>query len=309
MTRLGSLLVLLAACLWGSNGLFVAALGAYGLESGQYTAVRVLAAFMGALVWQLVAERRVPRVSGAELAWLAVNGVVGVFLFSYTYGIAIQLTSMATAAVLIYLMPSIVTAWSVVCGRERLTPLKVACLALSLVACALVSGLATGGIVGSAAGIACGLVAALCFSANNIVQGGPLSGLTPRTVLVYTFGFASVAAVAHVLVSGGAAQALATYAAEPMALIVNVAYGLTCSLATYFLYNTALRMIPLGQAATLATFEPVAASVLGVALLGEELTAAMLAGIGLEVVALVLLQASPKGARGPGHVAPPAGGD
>ena len=63
-----------------------------------------------------------------------------------------------------------------------------------------------------------------------------------------------------------------------------------CSLVTFLLYNTALRYLPVSQAAILATFEPVAAAVLGFVVLGQGVTPAMLVGMSFEVAALVVLQ-------------------
>lgn len=292
MASLATALVLLAATLWGCNGLFVSYLAAAGLQSAQFTAVRFVAAAIVALCVCLAKDRGSLKVGKRDLAWLVLNGAVGAFAFGLAYTLAIQLTGMATAAVLIYLMPSLVMAWSVLRGSEKLTGRKVACLALSLLGCALVSGLASGSLSVSLAGVVMGLVAAVFYALNNIVQGGPLRRLAPLAVTAYTLLFAAVSACAYALVTTGMGSALAVFVAHPDALLVNALFGVVCSVATFFAYNTALRHIPASRAAVFATFEPVAAAVLGAAVLGDALNAGMVAGIVCEVAALVLMQVS-----------------
>ena len=65
-------------------------------------------------------------------------------MFGLFYTSSIQLVGMGTAAVLIYLMPSLVMLFSVVFLHEKFTPGKGLCLVLSLLGCALVSGVAGG---------------------------------------------------------------------------------------------------------------------------------------------------------------------
>lgn len=294
MARLATALVLVAATLWGCNGLFVSYLTQAGLQSAQFTAVRFMSAALAAVCVCLVRDRGSLRVGGRSLAWLVLNGAVGAFAFGLTYTLAIQMTGMATAAVLIYLMPSLVMAWSVLRGTERLTGRKVVCLALSLLGCALVSGLASGDLTVSLAGVGMGLLAALFYSLNNIVQGGPLRSLDALVVAALTLVFAALAACAYALATTGMGQAFEVFAQRPDALLVNVLYGVVCSVATFFSYNLALRFIPASRAAVFATFEPVAAAILGAAVLGDAITIGMVAGIACEVGALVLMQTSPQ---------------
>lgn len=293
MASLATALVLVAATLWGCNGLFVSYLTAAGLQSAQFTAVRFVAAAVVAVAICLVRDRRSLVVGKSELGWLVLNGAVGAFAFGLTYTFAIQLTGMATAAVLIYLMPSLVMAWSVVVGGEKLTGRKVICLALSLLGCALVSGLASGGLAVSLAGVAMGVLSALFYTLNNLVQGGPLRKMDPLAVAALTLVFAALAASAYALATTGMSGAAEVFAARPDALLINVLFGVVCSVATFFAYNLALRYIPASRASVFATFEPVAAAVLGAAVLGDALTPGMVAGIACEVGALVLMQVSP----------------
>ncbi len=172
MKRLAPLLVLTAAVLWGANGLFVAPLQDAGLSGTQITCARFISAATGAFA--ICAAKRCSLRIGSlrDATWFALNGVAGVFLFGLFYTYAIQATGMATAAVLIYLMPSFVMAFSVFTRREPCTARKVLCLAMSLLGCALVSGVAAPGASVAPVGVLFGVLAALFYACNNIVQAG-----------------------------------------------------------------------------------------------------------------------------------------
>ena len=145
-----TLMALLSATLWGSSGFFVSYLSAAGLSSVQPTATRLVFAAIAA-DW-VVVIRRAKREQGKlrrpvdrrGIPWLVLNGGVGIFAFSLLYSISIELCGMVVAAVLIYLMPSIVTVYEAAREHARPTMMMVVCLALSLVGCALVSGILSG---------------------------------------------------------------------------------------------------------------------------------------------------------------------
>lgn len=290
MKRLAPLLVLAAAVLWGANGLFAAPLQDAGLSGTQITCARFIAAAAGAFAICTAKRSSLKIGSLRDAAWFALNGVAGVFLFGLFYTYAIQATGMATAAVLIYLMPSFVMAFSVFTRRESCTARKVLCLVMSLLGCAFVSGVAAPGTSVAPVGVFFGVLAALFYACNNIVQAGPLARYEPASVSAWSMLFGAIAATVYAGFCGELPGMVALFAARPDALGVNIAYGLVCSLVTFLLYNTALRYLPVTETAILATFEPVAAAVLGLVVLGQVVTPVMALGMSLEVVALVILQ-------------------
>ena len=295
-----TLMVLLSATLWGSSGLFVSYLSAAGLSSVQLTATRlVFAAITAGLV---AAIRRARREQGERrrpvyrrgIPWLVLNGGVGIFAFSLLYSISIELCGMAVAAVLIYLMPSIVTVYEAAREHVRPTMVMVVCLVLSLASCALVSGILSGFRSVPIVGVACGLAAALAYATNNIVQAGPLRSYPETTVVAASIGIAAVLSVAYALAFDNLTAAIAVYVTRPDALFVNVLFGLTCSVVTFLLYNAALRRIPASRAAIFATFEPVAAALSGTVVLGNMPDVATLVGIVCEVSSLLLMRLVPQ---------------
>jgi DME family drug/metabolite transporter len=77
--------------------------------------------------------------------------------------------------------------------------------------------------------------------------------------------------------------------AEPRGLLVALQLGLIATALAYILYTRGLRLVPVATAVTLALGEPVVASLLGVFVLGEQLTPLALLGILLVFAGLAWL--------------------
>ncbi len=101
-----------------------------------------------------------------------------------------------------------------------------------------------------------------------------------------------------VLFSGGALLLLPVFLAHPFGwlatprgALVVLHLGLVATAAAYALFARGLALVPVATAATLSLAEPMTATLLGVAVLGERLTPAGLAGVLLVLVGLALLTA------------------
>jgi len=162
------LMVLLAAACWGANGIFINILTAYGVNGTQMTLVRMASMAILTGIWLAAKNPAALKIDLRDLVWFVPAGALGLFMFGLFYTYSIQRVGMGTAAVLIYLMPSLVMLFSVVFLHEKFTPGKGLCLVLSLLGCALVSGVA-GGVTLDAGGVAYGLGAALCYTLQNIL--------------------------------------------------------------------------------------------------------------------------------------------
>jgi len=286
---LGAGMVLLAAALWGANGIFVNLLTADGLSSTQITFTRMCSVPVIAWIALMLTDRNALHVARQDVKWFALNGVFGVYLFSLLYAVSIQFTGMATAAVLIYLMPSLVMVFSILFLGERFTGRKGLCLVLSLLGCALVSGLA-GGLTLQVTGLLAGIGAALCYTVYNIMIATKLKAYAPLTIVLYSGLFAALMSLLYTAFRGELLPMGAIYEASPAALVLNIFMGFACSVVTYFLYNSAVKIISPSKASILATFEPIAAALFGLVLFHEMLDGFGWLGIVCEIAALVLLQ-------------------
>lgn len=293
---MAAFMVLLAATLWGSGGIFINLLTAAGFSGPQMTAVRLITVPKLVGIFLFCTDRDQLKIHKADLKWFALNGLVGVFGFNLCYTIAIQLTGMATAAVLLYLMPSFVMLFSVAFLGERFTPRKGLCLILSLAGCALVSGIVSGFRVATL-GLVAGLAAAVGYTTYSLLVSTKLKAYSAFTNVFYPFLAASVCGLVYVTAVDDLPGLGRLLLQKPAYGLLNVGLGFFCSVLTYWLFNTALGRIPASRASILATFEPVAAALFGVLLFHEQLDGWILLGIGCELVALILLELPSKHGR------------
>lgn len=285
---IASLMVLAAATLWGSSGLFITLIGRTGLSGVQLTAVRLCMVPVMVFLFLYFTDRKQLHVQKKDLPFMLLNGIVGIFVFNLCYTYAIQWTGMATAAVLIYLMPSFVMLYSVVFLGERFTGRKALCLVLSLLGCGLVSGMAEGFTV-NAMGLIMGVIAAFCYALYNILVATRLKKYSSFTNVLYPFAFAAVMGVLYAALRGELPGIAAAAVQRPESIALCAGLALCCSVMSYWLYNTAVKASSASRAAIIATFEPVAAALLGWVILHQSLSVFSVVGIGCELAALVLL--------------------
>lgn len=284
---LGALAVAAAALIWGSVGLLAKVLYAEGVSFEALSASRALFAWMavaGFLVWRrgaagLGVEKR-------ELPFLIPMGVFGIGAFYLFFYYTLRESEIGTAAILLYSFPAFVVVLARIFLGELLTPSRLLAVLLTTGGIVLVAGAyEPSSLAVSPTVLVTGLLAGLTFGLYPIF-GRPLTGrLDSSIVLFYALAFAA-AFLAIVSL-----PTLSTLAGLPPAY-----YGLLLALAlvhtalAYALYTLGIRRLEAGQVAMLATVEPVVASVLGVALLAEGLTAAKVTGGLLVLSGAVLAQ-------------------
>lgn len=279
-------MVLAAASLWGSIGIFVRALSAGNLNSLQITAVRLLTTAAAIFCYILMTDRNRFKIHLKDMGWFAANGVCSIFFFNTCYTLCIQLSSMATAAVLLYTAPMIVIILSAVFLHEKLTGKKIFSMFIAFLGCALVSGAADGSLNTAPLGILAGLGAGFGYALYSILSSILVKKYDPLTNIFYTFSIASVVS----LFIADMGEAAAVYMDEPYMLALNILAGIfTCALP-YILYTGALKKMVPGRAAILASVEPVAAALLGFVLFHESLSIWGCLGIVCVLAAIVLNQ-------------------
>ena len=282
---LGAALVVSAAVLWGSLGLFGRLAFARGVTPAELASIRAALAFIFAL--PLLAFRPAAgRIRGRDLPLLLAYGSISVGLFYWIYLAAVDRLPLAVAAALLYTAPAFVVAIAWAMGWEPVRHRRLIPLVMVLTGAVLVTGAwravgeGTGGMspVGMALGVGSGLAYALYTALGKRIRGR-YDALT--TILwAYGIGAAVLAIVAppwDVVVDHPSARLL----------ILLMAFGPTFLAAVAFFVG--LRHIDASTASMLATIEPVVAALLGVAWLGEGVGVDTVVGIGLIVGAAVWL--------------------
>ncbi len=265
--------ILLAAALWGIIGLWNRNLLAGGLSPTAIVAVRN---FGGMALLAAVMALREPgalRVRRSHLKYFFGTGVVSIMLFTVCYFTCQQRSSLAVASVLLYTAPAFVVVLSALLWRERITGRKLLALVLTLVGCACVCGVFSGGQPVGPDGILLGLGAGFFYALYSIFGRYALTHYSPLTVTVWTFLFAGP--VSLLLLRPGELAALTS---PGMALL---AAGLVVfsTVLPYLLYTWGLARVESGKAAILASLEPVVASLAGVLVFGEPMGILTAAGI------------------------------
>ncbi len=284
---LGVLAVGAAASIWGTLGFFAKILYAEGVSFEALVAVRASIGWAAMLLFVLLVRgaRRL-RVARRDLLFLVPLGLIGVGAFYLLYFFTVRESTVGTAAILLYSSPAFVSLLAWIFLREALGVLRVLALALTFGGIFLVVGgydpaaLEVGPLV-----LATGLLSGLTYGLYSIF-GKPVAGrLDPAVILSYALGFGAVLLVLfalptfHTLVG----LSLGSYALLFMLAVVHT------SLA-FGLYTVGLKRLDAGQAAIVATVEPVVAGAIGVVLLGEALTAPKVLGALLVLAGAALAQ-------------------
>ena len=281
----GAVLVLGAAALWATFGLFAKALYARGFTPIELASIR---AWIGWLGVAAIAARRPARlrIAPRDLPLFLLYGVIGFAIFEYLYFLAMERTTVAIAVALLYTAPAFVALLSRVLWREAVTGAKLAALGAVLCGVMLVTGairsLAAGDARISPAAALIGLGAGFAYALYTIFSKIALRRYDALGALFWSFGFA---ALFLAVLAPPLAPALRTPAAIPLLL----GLGLVPTLLAYFLYLIGLRRLQPTTASMLACAEPVIATLLAGALLGERISAEQVLGMALIVGAAASL--------------------
>lgn len=180
-----------AAC-WGFIGLFNRMLGDVGVSVGTRVTVRNLFALALLTVIFGLFHRQVFHIQARHLPIFLGAGILSVLGMAVAYFQCQMLCSLAVAGVLLYLAPSFVVLMSAALWRAPITKRKLAALALALLGCAFVSGIAGGGLTVSLGGILLGVAAGFCYATYTIFAHYGLQHYDSYTMTYWTFMFAGI---------------------------------------------------------------------------------------------------------------------
>ncbi len=278
----GPLFVAGAAALWGTIG--IAAKGAfhYGVAPVDIALWRAGVAFLTLLAVGIVARRAALRIAARDVPLFAAYGLIGVAIFITVYLTAIRLSTVATAAMLLYTAPAWVTLLARIFFHEPLRRQKVVAVLASIAGSALVvRAYDPAALRLSLGGVLAGLAAGLTFALYSIFGKHALRRYDPFTTTLYQLGFGAL----FLLLALRRWPGLPSPAALPFVL-----YLVAIPTTGYLMYLHGLRSMEAGRASIVATVEPVVAALLGVLLLSERLDGWQWVGGALVLSAVLLIQ-------------------
>jgi DME family drug/metabolite transporter len=283
----GFLAVGVAASIWGTLGFFAKILYAEGVSFEALVAVRASLGWIAMLLFVLLTRGAESlRVARRDFLFLVPLGLVGIGAFYLLYFFTIRESTVGTAAILLYSSPAFVVLLAWIFLKETLGVLRILALALTFGGIFLVvGGYDPATLEVSPLVLATGLLSGLTYGLYSIFGKPVARRLDPSVILSYALGFGAVLLVLAALptLDTLVGLSLSSYALLFMLAVVHT------SLA-FGLYTVGLKRLDAGQAAIVATVEPVVAGAIGVVLLGEALTAPKLLGALLVLSGAALAQ-------------------
>ena len=273
---IGSALIIIAGCFWGSMGIFVRRLDTYGFSSIQIVSIRVtIAALIFALVL-FVKDRKGFKISFRDIPLFLGLGFGSILFFTVCYFSAITMMSLSTAAILLYTSPIWIMLMSILFFHEKLDRRKLIALALAFAGCVLVSGISGGGVTPT--GLLVGLGSGIGYGLYSILGKIALCKYSPYTVTTYTFVFAAIGS--WFICRPADMINKFSDAADPGFLILFCCLTAVITAVIPFLaYTLGLERVEASKAGIIATIEPMVATLIGIVVFSEPLT--LMSGMGL----------------------------
>ena len=295
-TGVGYAMALTAALLFAVNGtISKVALTGSELTAVDYTQLRTAGALLGLAAGLAVLARDRLRISRRDLPFLAFYGVFGFALVQWLYFVAIEHLPIGIALLIQFSGVVLVALWARVVWHATVRPRVWAALSLTLVGLALVSEFWLGWTLDTV-GVVAGVGAAIALAVYLLAGERAVQARDPLTVLFFALLFASAfwALVqpwwtypfGELGVETSLQGNLDEHSAQVWVFVLwTVVFG---TIVPFALSIAALRHLPATRLGITLTFEPVAASFVAWAWLGESFGTAQLIG-GAVVLAGILL--------------------
>lgn len=286
MKKIAPIFVLLAACLWGSMGIFVRGLNVYGFTSMEIVLFRVFGAMCLLGIWILLFDRKKFCVKWRDLWCFVGTGIISIVFFNFCYFSTIQMTSLSIAAIMLYTAPAIVTVLGIVLFHESFHFIKILALIMALTGCVLVTGVLTSSAKLTTFGFLLGLGSGFGYAMYSIFgRYAAMKGYHSFTISFYTFLFGSMGVIWFTK----PLHMMETIKANPQSLGLILGLVVFNTLAAYVCYTLGLTYMEVGRASILASIEPVVATLIGLLLYRETLTGVTLLGVILVLGAAIIV--------------------
>ena len=277
--------VLAAGTFWGTMGFFARSLYSAGFGPLEVAQTRITTGLVFVGLYILLFNRNLFKVKLKDIWCFLGTGIVSLLLFSTCYFSALNYTSLAVAAILLYTAPFFVMLLSLLLFKEKMNGKKVLALLLAFAGCVLVSGVG-GDTAFSWKGILLGLGSGFFYALYSIFGRYAINrGYGAWTMTFYTFLFCSIgcAFLSDWQVIGS------VMAASSANVFWVLGLGFVTAFLPYVLYSTGLEHMESSKASILASVEPVVSALFGVFVFHETLTLWGILGIVLVLGAIVIL--------------------
>ena len=213
------------------------------------------------------------RIDRADWKYFFLVGALGYFLTISLIQLGISLTGASMASLLNSLTPVSVTVMAALILKERITPVKIACLVLALAGAAVVTSGAGG--KSDLLGIAVVMLSVLCWGVASVY----MRRLTAKypAVLVTTYGM-GISLIFHI--PAGIATALTQQVNWSAKCLLVVLYlGLVGSGLSQYTWTKCLSILPASTCSLFYPLQPVFSALLGAWILGASFPPSFFLGL------------------------------
>jgi len=283
--------LLLTAFFWG--GTFIAGKGLAGHVHpfcAGFLRFSIASFFLVILV--IRQEGRLPRLYGRDVLLVLVSGSTGIFAYNLFFFSGLTMINANRAALIIATNPIFISLFSALIFKERLTPLKIIGLVLSVSGALIII---TGGDIGQIfkTGLSRGEMAIFgcVFSwVSYSLLGRPLTARFSALVSVCYSSLAGTLMLFFPAVSKGLFSALPEYGMlEWVSLFYLGCFG---TVLGFYWYYQGIKEIGPTKSGVFINFVPVSALILSYFILNEPVTMQILAGAGLVVTGVYITNLS-----------------
>ena len=289
MKKFAWIFPVMAGVLWGSAGIFIRTLNAYGMNTSTIVNSRTIVAVFLIMIGITVVDKSQLKIKLRDLWIFVLAAWFGMLGVNLTYNQAVNYVHLSLAAVLLGMSPVYVLILARMFFKEKITFRKAGCAGLAIFGCVLASGLleSLNGIkldrYGVLLGVASGIFYATYSMFAKIAMKKGYSGLTITfyclviiavTLIPFTDWKILGAYMSDAPISGGAFMIL---------------HALCCAALPYAFYNFGIQFMDAGKVSILAAGEPVAAMVFGMFFFGEIPTVIEFMGLAITIIAIILL--------------------
>lgn len=279
--------VLAAAAIWANIAIPVNHLLDQGYTVLQLVAARGFFAALLMLAYILWKDPKLLRVKFRDLWIFAGMGIVSFSFFNFCLFNAFGRIGVSLSVALMYTSPIFVTLIARVVFKEKISGAKGLALLLAVAGCVLVTGVLQSTVGTDGLGILMAVASGLFYGLYSIFGTVALGRYPFSTTLFYTFVFT----FAGGFLMSGPGKAFAVMAADPFQLLWLALLGTAFTILPFACYTYGLSRLGPSKAAILATAEPLVAAVMSRFVYGEQLTLLQAGGIGIIVLAVILVSA------------------
>jgi len=283
--------LLLTAFFWG--GTFIAGKGLAGHVHPFCAAfLRFTIASFFLVILVVKQEGGLPRIYGRDALLIFLSGLTGIFAYNLFFFSGLTMINANRAALIIATNPIFITLFSAAIFKERLTPLKILGLALSVSGALIII---TGGNIGQIfkTGIGRGEMAIFgCVISwvSYSLLGRPLTGRFSALVSVCYSSLAGTLMLFFPAVSKDLFAALPGYGMLEWGSLFYL--GLFGTVLGFYWYYQGIKEIGPTKSGVFINFVPVSALILSYLILNEPITKQILAGAGLVVTGVYITNIS-----------------